>query len=180
MELTLKETWSITCSTVLRVLFRVTPWNARLTARIHDHDRLPPGALRCVSEAAFCTASLENNLRSQDAYRNYRENFKIKDPCFQNAPGVTWRPVKNGRTPGEVHHVVLKLSCLWWAWNKSDFYWKTLLKYWSNFGVKCQIYEYKSSIMASNEQQYLVLRTASNNWLSARITQYITKTWRHE
>lgn len=108
------------------------------------------------------------------------ENFKIKDPCFQNAPGVTWRPVKNGRTPGEVHHVVLKLSCLWWAWNKSDFYWKTLLKYWSNFGVKCQIYEYKSSIMASNEQQYLVMRTASNNWLSARITQYITKTWRHE
>lgn len=161
MELTLKETWSITCT-------HSWPWPASTWCT----------AVRFRSSVLYCIS--ENNLRSQDAYRNYRENFKIKDPCFQNAPGVTWRPVKNGRTPGEVHHVVLKLSCLWWAWNKSDFYWKTLLKYWSNFGVKCQIYEYKSSIMASNEQQYLVLRTASNNWLSARITQYITKTWRHE
>lgn len=91
MELTLKETWSITCSTVLRVPFRVTPWNARLTARIHDHDRLPPGALRCVSEAAFCTASLKITSDLKMHTETTERISKYKRPLL---PKCSWCDVK--------------------------------------------------------------------------------------
>lgn len=127
MELMLKETWSITCSTLYRALFRVTPLAAHCT-----HSWPWPASTWCTavrfrSSVLYCIT--ENNLRSVKMHREIQREFQNKKPLLPNAPGVTWRPVKNGKTPGG--HDLLKLSCLWWTWNKSDFC--MLIKYWSNF-----------------------------------------------